>query len=190
LICADSQVQSSLKSHTENEKQMEMENNNKKEEPVRQQRGFPAIHDGMGEMPTHRRLGRINDRAYGDWEAFLGVAGEKMGVDLLGIWFSSRSGWACSSETEDEAREREKNRQKLENRLQVLHTLRCLLGPLVESMILLDRLVWVREELALCIAGGSGGGHGYDVELVNLFDQATGSGRNVGIVIKPSSPTT
>jgi hypothetical protein len=51
-------------------------------------------------------------------------------------------------------------------------------------MILLDRLVWIREELA-GVAGGAG--VEMDVQLVNLFDQDTGSGRNVGIVIKPSA---
>ena len=75
-------------------------------------------------------------------------------------------------------------RERTESRLAVLHTLRCLLGPLVESMILLDRLVWIREELA-GVAGGAG--IEMDVQLVNLFDQDTGSGRNVGIVIKPSA---
>lgn len=43
-------------------------------------------------------------------------------------------------------------------------------------MILLDRYCWVREAL-----GGQG-----DVQLVNLFDQATGSGRNVGLVVRPA----
>jgi len=50
-------------------------------------------------------------------------------------------------------------------------------------MILLDRLLWIREELA-DMTGGVGSE--MDVQLVNLFDQATGSGRNVGIVVKPS----
>ena len=80
-------------------------------------------------------------------------------------------------------KQRERTRRRTESRLEVLHTLRCLLGPLVEGMILLDRLIWVREELA-DIAGGSRSE--MEVELVNLFDQATGSGRNVGLVIKPS----
>jgi hypothetical protein len=130
---------------------------------------------GTGETSTHRRLGKINDRAYDDWEGFLRFAGEKMGVDLLQLGLH-----LSRSSTEEDPETMQRKRKQMENRLQVLHTLRCLLGPLVESMILLDRLVWVREELL-----GSDGS-GMDVELVNLFEQATGSGRNVAIVIKPS----
>jgi len=72
----------------------------------------------------------------------------------------------------------------LERRLEVLHVLRCLLGPVVESLIVLDRLAWVREALSEM----SGGTH-MQVEAVNLFDQATGSGRNIAIVIAPAPPT-
>lgn len=117
--------------------------------------------EGTGETPTHRRLGKINDRVYNYWDEFLRVAGEKMGVTLY------------PSPIDD------KQRKKAENRLEVLHVLRCLLGPVVESLIILDRLLWLKEELA---DGGQ-----MDAELVNLFDQSTGSGRNVAIVIKPSS---
>lgn len=44
---------------------------------------------------------------------------------------------------------------------------------------MLDRYWWIRETLAREGAGGCG------VELVNLFDQATGSGRNLAIVVAP-----
>lgn len=73
----------------------------------------------------------------------------------------------------------EVRRKQMESRLEVLHILRCLLGPLVESMILLDRLLWVREELQAQTETS-----GVQADLVNLFDQATGSGRNVALVIK------
>jgi hypothetical protein len=170
---------------------------------------------GTGETPVHRRLGKINDRAYDDWKVFLRVAGEKMGFDFARLdsedTRSGSSAVVCSEpsldptsspftsarsqgkdqiekqrtprEEELEAiqKRRERARRRTESRLEVLHTLRCLLGPLVEGMILLDRLILVREELA-DIAGGSRSE--MEVELVNLFDQATGSGRNVGLVIK------
>lgn len=67
----------------------------------------------------------------------------------------------------------------LASRLAVLHALRCVLGPLVESLILRDRAAWVRETLA--------GAAGMRVELVNLFDQASGSARNVAIVVAPGA---
>ncbi|EED78309.1 predicted protein [Postia placenta Mad-698-R] len=106
--------------------------------------------------PLHlRRLGKLNDSVYDNWDAFLARAGEKLGVDLM----------------QGHPRDRE-----TESRLEVMHVLRCILGPVVESFILLDRLQWLKEELR---------GTGMDVELVNLFDQASGSGRNVAIVISP-----
>jgi len=147
---------------------------------------------GTGGTPIHRRLWKINDRAYGNWEGFLRIAGDKMGVDALGIWecsssFATTADYSIATTEEVRKREREreeekkmKKKERAENCLQVLHTLRCLLGPVVESMILLDRLVWVQEELRR-------GGCGMVAELVNLFDQDTGSGRNVAIVVKPSS---
>ncbi|EJD02251.1 uncharacterized protein FOMMEDRAFT_147287 [Fomitiporia mediterranea MF3/22] len=58
-----------------------------------------------------------------------------------------------------------------------LHALRCLLGPPVESLIVLDRYLWLHEELS--------GTPQLEVRLVNLFSQEAGSGRNVGIVIGP-----
>ncbi|KAF9811114.1 hypothetical protein IEO21_06663 [Rhodonia placenta] len=106
--------------------------------------------------PVHlRRLGKLNDSVYDNWDAFLARAGEKLGVDLM----------------QGHPRDRE-----MESRLEVMHVLRCILGPVVESFILLDRLQWLKEELQ---------GTGMDVELINLFDQASGSGRNVAIAISP-----
>lgn len=131
-------------------------------EPPAGRRGRADLNvDGTGETPTHRRLGKIPDRVYNDWDEFLRVAGEKMGASL------------SPSPIND------KQRKKAESRLEVLHVLRCLLGPVVESLIILDRLLWLKEEVA---EEGQ-----MDAELVNLFDQSTGSGRNVAIVIKPSS---
>lgn len=161
---------------------------------------YPPIKEvkaGSGETPIHRRLGKINDHAYENWEMFLRVAGEKMGVDIsqpgLGeteqpsLHVTSSSFTLTPGEHTREPPENQKptksKRRQTESRLAVLHTLRCLLGPLVECMILLDRLLWIREELA-DMTGGVGSE--MDVQLVNLFDQATGSGRNVGIVVKPS----
>ena len=64
--------------------------------------------------------------------------------------------------------------------LEVLHVLRCLLGPLVESLIVLDRLSWLREMLE-----DDNSDSLFDADIVNLFDQATGSGRNIAIVVTP-----
>ena len=97
----------------------------------------------------------------------------------------------------------EKTLRTLLRSLETLHTLRCLLGPVVESAILRDRVGWIKEELLLPeVEHGLGHGLGavdqavvdVDVEeikvkLVNLFDQSTGSGRNVAIVLLPPSPS-
>lgn len=72
-----------------------------------------------------RRLGRVNDSAYRDWETFTSVAQEKLGVDTLTIPRDTR----------------------LESQLGVLHFLRCILGPVIESFLLLDRKLWVQREL-------------------------------------------
>ncbi|PCH40342.1 hypothetical protein WOLCODRAFT_98736 [Wolfiporia cocos MD-104 SS10] len=102
-----------------------------------------------------RRLGRLNDAAYADWDTFLARAKERLGSDLA---------TACARD------------EQTERRLEVLHVLRCILGPVVESLILLDREQWLREQLE---------DTGMAVKLVNLFDQASGSGRNVAIVLHP-----
>lgn len=73
-----------------------------------------------------RRLGRLNDLAYADWETFLARAGEKLGINLSGGI---------------------KRDPAMESRLEVLQVLRCILGPVVETLILLDRQQWLTEEL-------------------------------------------
>ncbi|KDQ62250.1 hypothetical protein JAAARDRAFT_170491 [Jaapia argillacea MUCL 33604] len=108
------------------------------------------------------RLGKLNDAAYTTWPTFLSIASSKMGFD--------------PSSNTDQDQENENERRAMEARLEVLYTIRCLLGPVCESLILLDRERWVREEL---------GERRMNVNLVNLFDQASGSARNVAIVITP-----
>ena len=77
----------------------------------------------------------------------------------------------------------EREGDDLARNLEVLHVMRCLLGPLVETVILKDRLEWVKEELD----GGENDEQEkrMNVELVNLFDQSTGA-RNVAIVVAPT----
>jgi hypothetical protein len=130
---------------------------------------------GTGSTPAMQRLGRLRDAAYLSWPDFLAIAGPKLGAD-----FSAH----------DHGRN-----PLLERRLEVLHVLRCLLGPVIESLIVLDRVAWVRAELASHDRGGKEGKHEDEgirvpmhVEAVNLFDQATGSGRNIAIVVAPPPP--
>ncbi|KAF9454770.1 hypothetical protein P691DRAFT_754327 [Macrolepiota fuliginosa MF-IS2] len=135
--------------------------------PVAKTQNFDINEVGTGATPEMRRLGRLRDAAYKDWETFLGVAGKKMGVDFS----TTGEGTGAGRDV------------VLEKFLEIVHTLRCLLGPVVETTIVLDRVGWINENLRL---------KGYaDVQasIVNLFDQATGSGRNIAIVIAPSIPS-
>ncbi|KAH0832235.1 hypothetical protein J3R83DRAFT_13209 [Lanmaoa asiatica] len=131
--------------------------------------GFRPIQPGLGETLENRRLGKLNNKAYQDWPTFLECATNKLGIDRAAIspslpdWFTQEAA-----------------RLKIESALFVLQTLRCILGPAIETLILLDRRDWIQHELA----GMDDCGQEVEVEMVNLFDQATGSGRNVALVIK------
>ncbi|KXN88186.1 Protein RRNAD1, partial [Leucoagaricus sp. SymC.cos] len=133
--------------------------------PVVKVQNFDQEEVGTGATPAMRRLGRLRDHAYQDWDTFLDVAGKKMGVKFA---------------NDAEGQERDAHMERL---LEVVHTLRCLIGPVVESAIILDRLAWIEENL------GSDAHREMRAEIVNLFDQATGSGRNIAIVIAPSIPS-
>jgi hypothetical protein len=119
--------------------------------------------DGTGDRPVMRRLGRLNNTAYTEWETFARAAGERIGVDF-------------GPDNQLNAEE-----GGLISELEVLHVLRCMIGPLVESLIIIDRAHWVQEQLEL----DTGGTEEMGVEMVNLFDQATGSGRNIALVVAP-----
>ncbi|KAG6900390.1 hypothetical protein C0993_011378 [Termitomyces sp. T159_Od127] len=116
-----------------------------------------------GSTPAMRRLGRLPDSAYDSWPKFLQIASQRIGVDLAGP-----------------NPPLEPPNTDLQRRLESLHVLRCLLGPVVESYIILDRIEWLKEQVQKSELL-----NGYVVEAVNLFDQATGSGRNVALVLRP-----
>lgn len=132
--------------------------------PTAKVHNFELNEEGTGATPEMRRLGRLKDTAYTDWETFVDVAGKKMGIDF----------------GEVEVVERD---MRMERLLECFHTLRCLVGTVVESAIILDRLVWVDELVK------SEGRSDLRTSVVNLFDQATGSGRNVAIVVAPKVPS-
>lgn len=75
-----------------------------------------------------RRLGRLNDSAYKSWATFLSAAEKKLGVELEGTALDA----------------------VLESRVEVFQLLRCLLGPVLESFLLLDRKAWLSRELKVC----------------------------------------
>ncbi|KAJ3552267.1 hypothetical protein NM688_g4241 [Phlebia brevispora] len=99
-----------------------------------------------------RRLGRLNNSTYKSWETFLSVAEKKLERKLTDVSLD----------------------MAMTSRLEVFQLLRCILGPVIESFLLLDRKVWLRQELQ---------GTKCSVGLLNLFDQRRDSARNVAIVI-------
>ncbi|EIN12438.1 hypothetical protein PUNSTDRAFT_97172 [Punctularia strigosozonata HHB-11173 SS5] len=131
-----------------------------------------------GDINGRRRLGKLHETAYASWETYLRAAGEKMGVDLTR---------PVDDETEVGEKDEVKERVALERRLEVFQVLRCVLGPAIESTIILDRLMWLRESLDASPSSGSSdiGRPRLQARRVNLFDQATGSGRNVALVLSP-----
>jgi hypothetical protein len=187
----------------------------------------PDSNIGTGSSPAVRRLGRLNDSVYSSWDTFLKIAGERLGLEtnfnsLVGAAFEDERGGATGisdyNSSDPEPRhdfntsfpESSRGRDALlERRLEVLHVLRCQLGPVVESLIVLDRVEWVKEMLngiGILVGGDADGDGGADedgdeerdanrrmstrmqVEIVNLFDQAAGSGRNIAIVVAPPPP--
>jgi len=124
---------------------------------------------GSGQTPTLVRLGRLKDSAYTNgWPAFLHIAEERLGVKFPSDAYSML----------------ERERDGLVRNLEVLHVMRSLLGPLFETVILRDRVEWVKE----LFDDDEEGREKLNVELVNLFDQSMGSARNVAIVIAPTIP--
>ncbi|KAH7103286.1 methyltransferase domain-containing protein [Auriculariales sp. MPI-PUGE-AT-0066] len=110
------------------------------------------------------RLGRLHDNVYSSWSAFLDVAAPKMGIERESVRtvVGPEEG---IGETNDPGELTAQAR-----RLEVLHILRCALGPIVESLILIDRYLYLLENLP---------SEEWQVDLINLFDQSTGSARNV-----------
>lgn len=80
-----------------------------------------------GETPALRCLGRLNDSAYSDWTTFVVRAQERLGVAFEPAM--------CEQDV------------ATESRLEVFQTLRCILGPVIESLILLDREEWLQDEM-------------------------------------------
>ena len=150
----------------------------------------PGVKDqnsSVGISPSRRRLGKLRDAAYTNWNSFLHIAEQRMQVKFPLDEFDPDEP-ECAAVG---AQSRKTERETLQRSLEVLHVLRCLVGPVVESTILRDRMEWVRQELGTVVVPGPNSTSTKPrVELVNLFNQATGSGRNVAIVVAQSLPFT
>ncbi|KAF9651567.1 hypothetical protein BDM02DRAFT_3138676 [Thelephora ganbajun] len=109
--------------------------------------------------PTPKnRLGRVSNDLYQHWEQFLQISSVKLcKIPIRGM------------------EQFPEKLAMLEKRISTLHALRCLLGSCVESLIIWDRYVWLKEV--------SGGGRYFEAHLLNLFDQRQASGRNISITL-------
>lgn len=158
---------------------------------------------GLGETLENRRLGKLNDASYMDWSTFLVSATTKLGINVHDLARRDSEGpgpgdelppWILNHGHDSGGEEGVCERLRMESLLEVVHVLRCILGPLIESLILLDRYEWLREKLGAVGRSPPVNDEGWEqrqngamaVEMVNLFDQATGSGRNVALVVSPA----
>jgi len=119
-----------------------------------------------------RRLGRLPDSAYSSFPTFISRAMAKLDlaseVDVSAV----QDDFMSASDHQNTGR-----------RIEILHVLRCIAGPCVESLILVDRLAWLKESLD----SSRSDGETWDAQLVSLFDQAVGSARNFALVVKPGA---
>lgn len=92
--------------------------------------GDASAPETQQDRPRPRRLGRLNDSAYKDWETFVRTVRTKL--ELVDADIPAPD-------------------PEMERRIEVFHTLRCIAGPAVESLILLDRLAWMQEELEVSL---------------------------------------
>lgn len=127
--------------------------------------------EGTGITEMHLRLGKLPEEVYDDFTVFLLAASEKLGQDLISPFMetfgpiSIPTGFVSPDLLE------------MICKMEVLHTIRCLLGPLVETLIIKDRLEWLDESLPASA--------NLEVKLMTLFDQNLGSGRNIAIILQP-----
>ncbi|KAJ3918861.1 hypothetical protein F5877DRAFT_78619 [Lentinula edodes] len=177
------------------------------------------------------KIGRFPSCAYDSWSTFLGMAGSRLGVELYHekSWTtnptspsSPLSMSAVSSAVQRMPSSQSGTNQRstsgtaqnhsisaalppslapLARALSIFYVLRCILGPLVESALLEDRVQWIREQLVarkpdLPAAEGrerevtlvkTNIEMGYEASLVPLFSQLgeAGSARNVAVVVVP-----
>ncbi|KAG8992907.1 hypothetical protein FRB94_011199 [Tulasnella sp. JGI-2019a] len=114
-------------------------------------------------------VGRFNDAAYSSWGEYLRRAAARLDSKA-----DREVLLAADHGDSDGGGEVDVEEKKLVKRLELLHVLRCMLGPVIESLIVIDRWMYLREELDQEVA----------VKMVNVFDQKTGSARNVALVVE------
>jgi len=133
-------------------------------------------YNGFGTEIGERKVGRIGDCK--DWKEYRGKAMSRM---------EAREGKSeiseCRFGEEGEDEEEESWREGLFY-LRVWWTIRSWLGPPMESLVVLDRYLLLLEGLYGVKLRERQGEESQRVEMVNLFDQSTGSLRNIALVVR------
>ncbi|KZS86949.1 hypothetical protein SISNIDRAFT_394024, partial [Sistotremastrum niveocremeum HHB9708] len=119
-----------------------------------------GLEPSSGDWVPPRSIGRLPDRVYVDFPTYISR-----------IW----------TERVLSSRATPQEESTLLRRLEILHLLRCFLGPLVESLLVTDRFVALQETLENMVAGWGE----KRTKLINVFDQATGSARNLALLVEP-----
>lgn len=136
-------------------------------------------------------MGRLRSTAYKDFPTYLHVAKGKLGLDAKPL--ETRSG--VVEKEYDLSSDLNLEEKLLSRTLEVLYVLRCLLGPAIESLIAADRYLFLQEAVEGQVRTNRDGnitasdgildmhssGSKEAVKLVNLFDQSTGSLRNLAL---------
>ena len=109
-----------------------------------------------------KKLGRLNSSAYASWATFLQQTSFRLGLSDI-----------TDPESHPESRRRPLDEHRLPSRLACLHTMRCLLGPVIESLLIIDRVLYLIDHLD----------PKWNIRAINLFDLASESARNVALVV-------
>ncbi|KAF8321996.1 uncharacterized protein EI90DRAFT_3131247 [Cantharellus anzutake] len=152
---------------------------------------------GSGPMSIHgKRLGRMRDSVYSSWETFLKIALERFDLPPTVPLPSSLPSHNHSNAGKENPRTGIDDLfpKKLYRQIELLHVLQALVGPVIESLIVVDRVLYVAEGLER-LECWSGDGQGewdpkkereagkWRVEGRNVFSICSGSARNVGVVV-------
>ncbi|KAH8927044.1 hypothetical protein BT69DRAFT_1278331, partial [Atractiella rhizophila] len=122
-----------------------------------------------GPSPSENRVGRLADSRFLSYETFRSKALKKMHLNENDVARLEPQGeW-----------------EGFEKTFMFFWTLRCLLGPVLESYIVLERFTGLALLLQERLAADENTGKELRLELWNLFDQeAGGSARNLAIVVR------
>ncbi|KAF8494544.1 methyltransferase domain-containing protein [Gautieria morchelliformis] len=115
---------------------------------------YRALFGKLASMPGRPvKVGRLRDSSYSSLERFISEASKKADIQVIPPVEEPVELISC---------------------LEVLHALRSRIGPVIESLIIVDRYLYLAEKA-----------YNSDVLAFNLFDQELGSSRNSALAVLP-----